>query len=308
MRATARIRLALLYIWAVALALPAGETAAPTPAPPPLLAHPAVDEALSAVGHTRASAGLDRNELRRRPPCRFVRSIFHAWVDEPLRIPDRQRHLRQALAMARDNAEALLGIGAALVDAESRRSLIPPTPGERFTKALEEHSLPVLLARLAAAVRADPWCTASDATQAAPAGEAADALAERLKDVPLPVQQAACLIVAACTDFLVWRSTALRNCRSADLRSVAAELFGAPAPETAPPGYALPADLVRAAREADLLEHIDFPRLYAGCLDLAAAVDRALTLLQTQEEQEPFQVEIDTALGRIALSAGQDDT
>ncbi len=304
----------LILAWFVCCGLlPAGEASAP-PATDIIRKSAAVRQCFEALGLPLDGPGYDKNELYKRVECPFVLNTFRMWREQPLRAIDRERHLREGLTRAELHTSEVLYIAADLLDSGSARSLIDPKPIDLFKKHAESDG-----ALLKSLLRLQETCEAQQKLHPALFAKKFEKLndtkaREKLASVPPVVQRAAALVLAAVNDAVLWREAAFRNVPPELLEQVYAQIMRGDQQEKPPDdkavdprSYTLPADMQDAMREADLARKIDFPRWYAGLIDLSAAVDLAAEWLAKEPPKETYRLELDTPLGRVILSGGTDD-
>jgi len=307
---------ALIFVTALeCVVLLAGEApASPPPLSETLHKSTAAKQCFEALGLPIDGPGFDRNENFKRVECPFVLNTFRMWREQPLRAIDRERHLRDGLIAAEMRSGDVLSIAANLLDSGSYRSLIEPRPIDLFKKHAESDG--ALLKNL---VRLQATCEAQQKLHPALFAKKFEKLnekkaREKIAGVPPAVQRAAALVLAAVNDAVLWREAAFRNVPPEMLEQEIAQLLRSDHDEKQdddkaidPRSYTLPADMADAMREMDLARKIDFPRWYAGMIDLCSAVDLAAEWLAKEPSVALFRVELETPLGRVILSGGSDD-
>lgn len=308
-----RTTLALAAIGCCGLLL-AGEAPSTPPLSESLKKSAAVKQCFEALGLPIDGPGFDRNEEHRRVECPFVLNTFRMWREQPLRAIDRERHLREALIAAELRSGSVLSIAATLLDRGSFRTLIEPTPIDLLKKHAESEG-----ALLKSLLRLQETCEAQQKLHPVLFAKKFEKLnekkaREKIAGVPPAVQRAAALILAAVSDAVLWRDAAFRNVPPDMLEQEYAQLLKSDQDEKQvddkgvdPRSFTLPADMADAMREADLANKIDFPRWFAGLIDLSSAVDLAAEWLAKEPTDAMYRVELDTPLGRVILSGGSDD-
>ncbi|MBF0244082.1 MAG: hypothetical protein HQL31_02255 [Planctomycetes bacterium] len=268
---------------------------------------PGFCRALEGIGCSVADIGLDENEMLLRGQAFFTLNIFKAWVGDPLRIPKRQAYLRQQLSRAGCASAEVLSLAAMLLDAPSCRSLIPPTPWDRYQEVSDLAEVVSRLHQVLAEL--DRRSVLPISRTGSPRTLLQIGLNHR--DLPKCVEQALARILAAVTDACIWRDQAFHNADPEAMEIMCGELFenGGTGRDIIE-GYAFEQDSILSRVERRLAFQIEFRQMYAGYIDLADVVDHVVAELSMELARgnvPDFHVRMPTLLGEIILSKGADD-